>query len=264
MNAGSSEGKRKPVLTLVGAGPGDPELITMKGIRVLQTADVVLYDALVSDDILKLMPAHIPAWSVGKRAGSHSFRQDEINTLIVEFAYQYGHVVRLKGGDPFVFGRGHEEIEYAAAHGIETFVVPGVTSALSVPAAVGIPLTKRGVSESFWIVTGTTQSKNISADISLAAQSTSTVVILMGLSKIREIMKVFQLYGKQDTPVAVIQNGTLPGQRAVVANVSTIADEVQREGISSPAVIVIGEAVRYASINLLRNNLRDQGISFAG
>lgn len=264
MTPASSNQNKKPVLTLVGAGPGDPELITMKGIRVLQTADVVLYDALVSEEILALIPVHIPAWSVGKRAGSHSFRQDEINTLIVEFAFQYGHVVRLKGGDPFIFGRGHEEIEHAAAHGIETNVVPGVTSAIAVPAAIGIPLTKRGVSESFWIVTGTTQSKNISADISLAAQSTSTVVILMGLHKIREIMNVFQLYGKQDTPVAVIQNGTLPEQRVVIATVASAADDLEKQGISSPAIIVVGEAVRHGSVNSIKDTLRAQGVSFAG
>lgn len=264
MSPASPDGKRKPALTLVGAGPGDPELITMKGIRVLQTADVVLYDALVSEEILKLIPAHIPAWSVGKRAGSHSFQQDEINALIVEFAYQYGHVVRLKGGDPFIFGRGHEEMEYAASHGIEAYAVPGISSALAVPSTVGIPLTKRNVSESFWIVTGTTQSRNISADISLAAQSTATVVILMGLNKLQEIMKVFQLCGKHDTPVAVIQNGTLPDQRNVVATVSTISDEVAREKITSPAIIVVGEAVRHASVDSLKNALRTQGISFAG
>jgi uroporphyrin-III C-methyltransferase len=260
----SSTGGKKPKLTLVGAGPGDPELITMKGIEVLQTADVVLYDALVSEEILKLIPPHIPAWSVGKRAGSHSFLQGEINHLIVQFAFQYGHVVRLKGGDPFIFGRASEEIETAATHGIETSVIPGISSALSVPASIGIPLTKRGVSESFWVITGTTQAQAISADLALAAQSTATVIILMGLNKLGEIMKIFQNHGKQQTPVAVIQNGTLPDQRTVIATVSTIAEEVEKEKIQSPAVIVVGEAVLHASVNSLKNTLRSQGISFAG
>lgn len=255
--------KKKPRLTLVGAGPGDPELITIKGINALQSADVVLYDALVSEDILKLIPVHIPAWCVGKRAGSHSFRQDEINSLIVEFALQYGHVVRLKGGDPFIFGRGHEEIEVAFSHGIETSVVPGISSALSVPSGVNIPLTRREVSESFWVITGTTRTSSLSQDVSLAAQSTATVVILMGLNKITEIMDIFRFYGKHDMPVAVIQNGTLPEQRIVIASVSTVAEEVAREGIGSPAVIVVGEAVRYASVNTLKETLRDRGISFA-
>src|SRR5690606_36467455 len=146
-----------PRITLIGGGPGDPELLTVKGLRILQAADVVLYDALVSEKILALIPAHTPAWSVGKRAGAHSFKQEEINTLIVDFAYRYGHVVRLKGGDPFVFGRGQEEIEFALSRGIEVCVVPGISSAFAVPGALKLPLTWRGVSESFWVVTGTTK-----------------------------------------------------------------------------------------------------------
>jgi uroporphyrin-III C-methyltransferase len=260
----SPTGRKKPRLTLVGAGPGDPDLITMKGIKFLQTADVVLYDALVSEEILKLIPPNVPAWSVGKRAGSHSFLQGEINHLIVEFAFQYGHVVRLKGGDPFVFGRASEEIEMAASRGIETVVVPGISSALSVPASIGIPLTKRGVSESFWVITGTTQSQTISGDVALAAQSTATVIILMGLNKITEIMRIFQDHGKQQVPVAVIQSGTMPGQRTVIGTVSTIAEEVEKEKIQSPAVIVVGEAVAHASANSLKDTMRSQGISFAG
>ena len=122
---------KSPRLTLVGAGPGDPELITLKGINAIKTADVVLYDALVSEEILQLIPPGIPVLSVGKRAGSHVYSQEDINELIVEFAYSYGHVLRLKGGDSFVFGRGSEEIEYAEAHGVHTTVVPGISSAIS-------------------------------------------------------------------------------------------------------------------------------------
>src|SRR6188768_341544 len=177
-----------PRVTLVGAGPGDPELITLKGIRAIEAADIVLYDALVSPEILQLIPDTTPSLCVGKRAGMHSYKQEEINELIVEFAYQYGHVVRLKGGDPFVFGRGSEEIEYAEAHGVSAFVVPGVSSALAVPASIKIPVTARGISESFWVITGTTKSGEISGDIALAAQSSATVVILMGLNKIHDIM----------------------------------------------------------------------------
>ena len=142
----STEKNINPKISLVGAGPGDPELITLKAFKTLQAADVVLYDALVSNEILDLIPKHIPAWSVGKRAGAHSFKQEEINTLMVDFAYQYGHVVRLKGGDPFVFGRGQEEIEYAITKGIEVNVISGVSSAFAVPASVNIPLTRRGIS----------------------------------------------------------------------------------------------------------------------
>jgi uroporphyrin-III C-methyltransferase len=246
---------KAPRLTLVGAGPGDPELITLKGLNAIKTADVVLYDALVSEDILKLIPQDIPALSVGKRAGLHEYRQEEINELIVEFAYLYGHVIRLKGGDSFVFGRGSEEIEYAEAHGVSSSVIPGISSALAVPASVNIPVTARGVSESFWVVTGTTKAGEISGDVALAAQSKATVVILMGLSKIKEIMSMFQLHGKGETPVAVIQNGTLPTQVNVIGTVSTIAAATAIEHVGPPAIIVIGEVVRHAQ--MLKTVLKD-------
>jgi uroporphyrin-III C-methyltransferase len=238
--------QKEPRLTLVGAGPGDPELITVKAVNVLKKADVVLYDALVSSDILELIPAGIPAFSVGKRAGEHSYTQDEINKLIIEFAYLYGHVVRLKGGDPFVFGRGSEEIEFAEAHGVQTAVVPGISSALAVPSGLKIPVTARGISESFWVVTGTTKAGAISGDIAIAAQSSATIVILMGLNKIQEIMTQFRQHGKADLPVAIIQNGTLANQKSVIGTVSTIAEQAAQQGIGSPAIIVVGEVVRYA------------------
>lgn len=252
-----------PRITLIGAGPGDPELLTLKGLRVLEAADVVLYDALVSEKILELIPNHIPAWSVGKRAGAHSFQQAEINTLMVDFAYRYGHVVRLKGGDPFVFGRGQEEIGYALSRGIEVNVIPGVSSAFAVPASVNIPLTCRGVSESFWVVTGTTKSGEISADINLAAQSSATVVILMGLQKLEVIMTLFGAAGRSSTPVAVIQNGTLPEQKCVIGSVETIVSEVAKANLGAPAVIVVGEVVKFATADGLRQILHSQGISAA-
>lgn len=238
---------KEPRLTLVGAGPGDPELITLKGINAIKAADIVLYDALVAEEILNLIPKGTPAFSVGKRAGAHSYAQENINDLIVEFAYLYGHVVRLKGGDPFVFGRGAEEIEFAAKHGVITNIIPGVSSAIAGPAAMNIPVTARGLSESFWVVTGTTMAGTISHDVALAARSTATVVILMGLNKLQEIMTIFSNYGKNQTPVAVIQNGTLKDQRSVVGTVSTIVSLAKQENISSPAIIVVGEVVKYAA-----------------
>ncbi|HEX5168645.1 MAG TPA: uroporphyrinogen-III C-methyltransferase [Cyclobacteriaceae bacterium] len=255
--------KHHPKITLIGAGPGDPELVTVKALRILKTADVVLYDALISNEILELIPKDIPAWSVGKRAGAHSFKQEEINILMVEFAFQYGHVVRLKGGDPFVFGRGQEEIEHALAKGIEVNVVPGVSSAFAVPASANIPLTRREVSESFWVVTGTTKSGLISEDLNLAAQSTATIVVLMGLSKIKEIAEIFILHGRSDLPVAVIQNGTLPNQRVVIGNVSTIPQDVMKAKLASPAIIVFGEVVRCASSASLKDLLHSQGMYLA-
>ena len=237
---------KQPHLTLVGAGPGDPELLTLKAINTLKTADIVLYDALVGEKILAFIPENIPSLPVGKRAGAHSYSQNDINELIVEFAYLYGHVVRLKGGDPFVFGRATEEIEFAARNGIETSIVPGISSAIAAPGSIGIPLTARGESESFWVVTGTTMAGAISRDISLAAQSSATVIILMGLNKVSEIMQVFASQGKENMAVAIVENATLGMQRSVVGTVGTIATIAKAENISSPAVIVVGEVVKYA------------------
>ena len=233
-------------LTLVGAGPGDPDLITLKGVRALQQADVVMYDALVHPDLLDHCRPDALKVYVGKRRGAYSCMQEDINPLIVHYAQQYGHVVRLKGGDSFVFGRGYEEIEFARQHGIETAVVPGLSSSYAVPASAGIPLTTRGVSESFWVVTGTTKAGQLSADLQLAAQSSATVVVLMGMHKLAEIMTVFAGHGKADTPVAIIQNGTLPEERIVIGRVHDIQQKVTESGqsgapVDNPAIIVIGE-----------------------
>jgi uroporphyrin-III C-methyltransferase len=233
-----------PKITLVGAGPGDAELITLKGIRALRSADVILYDALVNKELLEYAGENVPAVFVGKRAGNHELPQNQINELIVQSALTYGHVVRLKGGDSFVFGRGHEEMEYAAQHGIETSVVPGISSSIAVPELQHIPLTRRGVSESFWVLTGTTRAGELSADLHLAAQSNATAIVLMGLGKLAEIMSLYQQAGRGRLPVAVIQNGSLAGERIVVAEVDTITEIVQRENIGSPAIIVLGEVVR--------------------
>jgi uroporphyrin-III C-methyltransferase len=156
--------------------------------------------------------------------------------------------VRLKGGDPFVFGRGSEEVEFAESHGVQTAVVPGISSAFAVPASLNIPVTARGVSESIWVITGTTKSGEMSNDIKLAAQSTATVVIVMGLNKIEAIMGAFAQQGKGDVPVAVIQNGTLSNQRSVVGTVSSITSQAKEQNISAPAIIVVGEVVRYAQV----------------
>ncbi|QIP14832.1 uroporphyrinogen-III C-methyltransferase [Spirosoma aureum] len=228
-------------LTLVGAGPGDPDLITVKGIRALQAADVIMYDALVHPALLDHCRPDALKVYVGKRRGAYSCMQEDINPLIVHYARQYGHVVRLKGGDSFVFGRGYEEIEFARQHGIETAVVPGISSSYAVPASAGIPLTTRGLSESFWVVTGTTKAGQLSADLRLAAQSSATVVVLMGMHKLAEIMSVFTDFGKTETPVAIIQNGTLPDEQIVIGNVETIMEKVNETGIGNPAIIVVGE-----------------------
>ena len=234
-----------PRLTLVGAGPGDPDLITVKGIKALADADVVLYDALVNEALLTYAPGRAKKIFVGKRAGMHSAQQQEINRLIVKYAHSHGQVVRLKGGDPFVFGRGMEEIEHASAYGIPALVIPGISSALSVPALNNIPMTHRGISESFWVVTGTTKTRQLSEDLQLAAKSTATVVILMGMKKLDVIMEVFRSSGKANTPVAIVQNGSLPDEQLGLGTVATISQEVKSRGLTSPAIIIVGEIVRH-------------------
>jgi uroporphyrin-III C-methyltransferase len=233
-----------PKLTLVGAGPGDPDLITVKGLQALQSADIVLYDALVNPELLQRVPLGVKKVFVGKRKNRHAYSQDQINALIVDFAFTYGHVVRLKGGDPFVFGRGQEEILYVRNFNIETDYVPGISSSIAVPGLQGIPVTHRGTSESFWVITGTTSKGDLSDDIALAAKSTATVVILMGLSKLKEIVSLFRDQDKQDTGIAIIQNGSLPTENLAIGTIDTIEEIVKAEGISTPAVIVIGNVVK--------------------
>jgi uroporphyrin-III C-methyltransferase len=228
-------------LTLIGAGPGDPELITLKGIKALQAAKIVLYDSLAHPSLLEYCPDDCEKILVGKRFGKTSCGQDEINELIVEKAYQHGEVVRLKGGDSFIFGRGYEEILFAAEHGIESEVIPGISSSYAAPALAGIPLTSRGVSESFWVITGTTKEHNLSKDLHLAAQSTATVVILMGLHKLEEIATMYASLGKLDEPVSIIQNGTLEDQKVVTGKISNIVPLAKISEIASPAIIVVGK-----------------------
>ena len=237
---------KNPKLTIVGAGPGDLDLITLKAIKALETADVVLYDALVNEELLHYAKQAEIVF-VGKRFGCHAYTQDQINELIVSMAKQNGHVVRLKGGDPFVFGRGSEEIEYAVQFGIETAVVPGISSALGVPAFNGISLTQRGIAESFWVITGTTSDHKLSKDVSLAAQSSATVVILMGMNKLDEIISIYQTNNKEDLPIAIIQNGTKSNQKKVIGTINTIHDLVKENEMASPSIIVIGEVVRNIS-----------------
>lgn len=236
--------RREQKLTVVGAGPGDVELITLKAIKTLGNADVVLYDALVDPALLQYAPTaeHI---FVGKRKGCYTYHQEQINELIVSRARTHGHVVRLKGGDPFVFGRGAEEMEYAAKHGLSVAMVPGLSSSVAVPALQDIPVTKRGATESFWVITGTTKHHKLSADVALAAKSNATVVILMGMGKLSKIVELFKNEGKSEMPIAIIQNGTQENEKVGVATVQSIEAEVARQELSNPAIIIIGEVVRH-------------------
>lgn len=232
------------LLQLVGAGPGDPDLITVKALHAIARADVILYDALANKALLNHAKPNAIKRFVGKRFGCHALSQQEINDLIISYAATHQRIVRLKGGDPFVFGRALEEIEAAQAHGIAVDIIPGISSALAVPASAMIPLTARGINESFWVTTGTTHSGKISDDIRLAAQSSATVVILMAMSKLEEIMDIFSSFGKSETPVAIVQNGTTPTAKMVVGTVRDIVFKAQYAALSNPAIIVIGEVVK--------------------
>ena len=232
-----------PVLFLVGAGPGDPELITVKAVNILAKAEVVLYDALVNEALLEYVPQACIKVFVGKRFGCHSMSQQEINHQIIDYARSYKRIVRLKGGDPFVFGRAQEEIEAAHHAGIKVEIVPGISSALAVPASKMIPLTCRGINESFWVTTGTTQTGAISPDIAIAASTSATVIILMAMSKLETIMDIFSRSGKSETPVAVIQDGTTTKEKTVIGKVKDIVYRSQYAGLTNPAIIIIGEVV---------------------
>jgi len=234
-----------PRLTVVGAGIGDPDLITVKAIKALQTADVVLYDALVNESLLDYAPAIATRIYVGKRRGAKAYTQDEINERIVAYAKCCGHVVRLKGGDPFVFGRGLEEMQFAQERDIDTAYIPGISSSIAGAGSAGIAVTLRGASRSFWTLTATTDTGELNPEIFTAAQTDATVVILMGLSKIGEIAAAFRAVGKSDLPVAVIQNASLVEQHEVFGTVSDIAEQVEKFSIGSPAVIIVGEVVRH-------------------
>lgn len=239
---------KTPKLTVVGAGPGDEELITLKAIKAIKSADVILYDALINESLLKYASEDVELIFVGKRKGCYAFQQEQINDLIVTKAKEKGHVVRLKGGDPFIFGRGAEEIDYVRQFGLEAYVVPGISSALAVPAYQGIPLTKRGSSESFWVVTATTKDHALSNDVALAAKSTATVVILMGMHKLGEIVKTFYAENKRNTPVAVIQNGTRENEKVGFGTIRNIQQVVNEQELTSPAIIIIGDVVQERAI----------------
>lgn len=233
----------QPRLTVVGAGPGDPELITLKALRALECADVVLYDALVTPRLLEHAPARALKIYVGKREAEKSMEQDQLNTAIVEYASKFGHVVRLKGGDPFVFGRGMEEILFAQSKGISAAYIPGISSSIAVAGSAGIAVTQRGVSRSFWVITATTDLGTLNPDLQLAVHTDATLVVLMGLSKLPEIATEFIKVGKSHLPVAVIQDGTLPTQKVVVGTASDIAAKTKLAGLKSPAILVFGEVV---------------------
>ena len=229
---------------LVGAGPGDPDLLTVKARSLIEEADVILYDRLVNEEVLRFARKDVRLIFVGKKPGRHLINQEEINKVIAR-EYKGGNVVvRLKGGDPFVLGRGGEEARALRALDIDFEVVPGVTSALAVPEAAGIPITDRSASSSFTIVTGHSARDKPGPEVDFSRIEADTIVILMGLGNLEKIMEQLKKRRKEGTPVAVIQQGTLKNEKVVVGTLENIAKLVKEQGISAPTVIVVGDVVR--------------------
>jgi uroporphyrin-III C-methyltransferase len=232
---------------LVGAGPGSVDLLTIRAVKVLSEADVILYDALVGEDIKKLFPPGAEMIDVGKRADNHTVPQGEMNRMLADLARKYRTVVRVKGGDPYVFGRGGEEAETLAKEGIEVEVVPGISSAIAAPASAGIPVTFRGYASSVTILTGHEDpAKGATAlDFRALAALQGTLVILMGIKRLEENVQALVDNGKSpETPVAIIENGTTKDERVTVGTLRTIVALAKERKVEAPAVIVIGEVVR--------------------
>jgi len=234
------------VVWLVGAGPGDPDLLTIKALRVLQSADVVVHDGLVSDEILALAPAASRRISVAKRKSRHSYSQDEINRMLVAFGLEGLTVVRLKGGDPFIFGRGGEELEACRAANVDCHIVPGVTAALAASASAGAPLTHRGAAQAVTFVTGHA-SNGAEPDLDWAslARANQTVVIYMGLSQAAPIAARLTATGRAgSTPALIVENASRADERRVVTTLSGLAQATS--GLTGPALLIVGEAMAMA------------------
>jgi uroporphyrin-III C-methyltransferase len=232
------------VVYLVGAGPGDPELITLKAVNALKDADVVLYDKLANEEILNHAEGAKLIY-VGKQAGHHSKTQEEINEILVKEAKENSVVVRLKGGDPFIFGRGGEEMLALTREGLGFKLIPGVTSAIGAPTTIGLPVTHRGVATSVTLVTGhedpTKESKQVKWDF-----TADTIIILMGIGNLAENISEIMKYKNPDTPVCVIENGTMENQRVITGTLENITEK----DINPPALVVIGHVVDvYKEIN---------------
>lgn len=233
---------------LVGAGPGDVGLFTLKGMETLQNAEVVVYDSLVGQGILSKIPESARCINVGKRAANHTMPQEQINRVLVEEAKKGYRVVRLKGGDPFLFGRGGEELEELIKEGIPYEVVPGVTSPISVPAYNGIPVTHRDYTSSLHIITGhKKQGEAYDIDFEALVRTKGTLVFLMGVGALKDICTSLLNAGMdKEMPAAILQKGTTARQKRIVATVSTLEDEVKRQGIETPAIIVVGKVCALA------------------
>lgn len=230
---------------LVGAGPGDPELLTLRAVRLLGQADAIVYDNLVSPDILKLALPQAQKIYAGKRRNEHTMRQEQINLLLVKLAREGKKVVRLKGGDPFIFGRGGEEMEVLAEHGIAFEVVPGITAACGVASYAGIPLTHRDHAQSCLFVTGHLKDGSANLDWEALVRARQTVVIYMGLNALGDICRQLIRHGAPaDRPIALVQHGTTATQQVLTGTLADLPDQVAGSGFTSPSLIIVGDVVK--------------------
>jgi uroporphyrin-III C-methyltransferase/precorrin-2 dehydrogenase/sirohydrochlorin ferrochelatase len=233
------------IVWLVGAGPGDPDLLTLKALRLIQTADVVIHDRLVSPSIMALIPAATRRIYVGKARSDHAVPQEDINQLLMREANAGHKVLRLKGGDPFIFGRGGEELELLAEAGIPFEVVPGITAASGCAAYAGIPLTHRDYAQSVRFITGHLKSDGINLHWPELMDPTQTLVFYMGLVGLQAICEQLIAHGRNPlTPVALVEKGTTPQQRVVIATLATINERVIAEKVSAPTLTIIGDVVK--------------------
>ncbi|MDE6103840.1 MAG: uroporphyrinogen-III C-methyltransferase, partial [Oscillospiraceae bacterium] len=250
---------------LVGAGCGDYDLITLRGMNLLKICDTVVYDSLIDSHLLDFTADTAEKICVGKRAGHHSEKQERINEILVEHALNGKTVVRLKGGDPFVFGRGGEEILALKEHNIPYDIVPGITSAVAVPELAGIPVTHRKTSRGFHVITGHTADDLLPENIKKHASTNETLVILMGLGNLSKITETLILNGKDEkTPAAVITHGASAEQKIVRNDLKNIADEVKKHKIKTPAVIVIGETAGFDFSPTINRPLTGVSVSVTG
>lgn len=251
-------------VSLVGAGPGDPDLLTVKALRLLQKADVVIYDRLISTDILGLIPAGVSCISVAKSPGKHSVPQDQINEMLVNLARKGRYIVRLKGGDPYMFGRGGEEIQILNKQNIPFEIVPGITAASGCSAYSGIPLTHRGMSRRVQFITGhLNNNEPLKLNWRSIADPESTLVIYMGLANLTLVTNALIDAGLPATiPAAAIQDGTIQTQRRVISTLEQLASAVQKEQLKAPVMIIIGEVVSLATdLDWFQRSLQEQNIN---
>ena len=239
----------KPIVYLVGAGPGDPELLTVKALRLINQADVIVYDRLVSQPIQDLIPHGTQRIYVGKASGKHHMGQDEINSLLLSLAKTSRKVVRLKGGDPFIFGRGSEEAQYLVQHGVDFEYVPGITAAAACSAYAGIPLTHRGMARSVRLITGHCRADQpLELNWQSLADKQTTLVFYMGIASLPQLREELIKAGlPASTPAAAVENGTTSAQRRCISTLDKIAVDIKNMSISSPALIIIGDVVSFAN-----------------